>query len=80
MQFLASPVIGPLSDRYGRPPVLLLSAAGMAADHGLMALAPRLWWLAVGPLLAGVTFASFTAVNACVADTTPPEGRASPSV
>ena len=55
MQFLASPVIGSLSDQYGRRPVILISCAGLAADYVLMALAPNLWWLAVGRLIAGVT-------------------------
>lgn len=76
MQFVASPIIGSLSDRYGRRPVLLLSCAGMAADWVLMALAPNLWWLAVGRMLGGLTSSSFTAVYAYMADITPPEGRA----
>lgn len=76
MQFLASPVIGSLSDQYGRRPVILLSCAGLAADYVLMALAPNLWWLAVGRLIAGVTSSSFTTVFAYMADITPPEGRA----
>lgn len=76
MQFVASPVIGSLSDRYGRRPVLLLSCAGMAADWVLMALAPNLWWLAVGRILGGLTSSSFTATYAYMADITPPEGRA----
>ncbi|MFH5925614.1 TCR/Tet family MFS transporter [Roseomonas xinghualingensis] len=76
MQFLASPVIGSLSDRYGRRPVLLLSAAGLAADYVLMALAPDLWWLALGRILAGITSASFTTVYAYMADITAPEHRA----
>ncbi|MET0598083.1 MAG: TCR/Tet family MFS transporter [Mesorhizobium sp.] len=76
MQFLASPVIGSLSDRVGRRPVILLSTAGLAADYVLMALAPNLWWLALGRLVAGVTSSSFTTVYAYMADITPPEGRA----
>jgi DHA1 family tetracycline resistance protein-like MFS transporter len=76
MQFAASPVIGSLSDRYGRRPVILLSAAGLAADYVLMAIAPNLWWLALGRILAGVTSSSFTTVYAYMADITPPEGRA----
>jgi DHA1 family tetracycline resistance protein-like MFS transporter len=62
MQFVASPVIGSLSDQYGRRPVILLSCAGLAADYVLMALAPNLWWLAVGRIIAGVTSSSFTTV------------------
>lgn len=76
MQFVASPVIGSLSDKYGRRPVILLSAAGLAADYVLMAVAPNLWWLALGRIIAGITSSSFTTVNAYMADITPPEGRA----
>lgn len=76
MQFLASPVIGSLSDQYGRRPVILISCAGLAADYVLMALAPNLWWLAVGRLIAGVTSSSFTTIYAYMADITAPEQRA----
>jgi DHA1 family tetracycline resistance protein-like MFS transporter len=76
MQFVASPIIGSLSDRYGRRPVLLLSALGLSADYLLMALAPSLWWLALGRLIAGVTSSSFTTAFAYMADITPPEKRA----
>jgi DHA1 family tetracycline resistance protein-like MFS transporter len=76
MQFVASPVVGSLSDQHGRRPVILLSCLGLAADYVLMALAPNLWWLAVGRIIAGVTSSSFTTVFAYMADITPPEGRA----
>jgi MFS transporter, DHA1 family, tetracycline resistance protein len=76
MQFVASPIIGSLSDRYGRRPVILLSVAGMAADWILMALAPNLWWLAIGRMIGGVTSSSFTTVYAYMADITAPEERA----
>lgn len=76
MQFLVSPLIGALSDRFGRRPVVLLSTLGLAADWALMALAPNLWWLAVGRLLGGATSSSFTAVFAYMADITPPGERA----
>jgi DHA1 family tetracycline resistance protein-like MFS transporter len=76
MQFVASPIIGSLSDQYGRRPVILLSTAGLAADYVLMALAPSLWWLALGRIIAGITSSSFTTVFAYMADITPPEGRA----
>ncbi|KQW84099.1 TCR/Tet family MFS transporter [Brevundimonas sp. Root1279] len=76
MQFLASPVIGSLSDQYGRRPVILLSCAGLALDWMLMALAPNLWWLAVGRILGGLTSSSFTTVYAYMADITEPEKRA----
>ncbi|MFE9084025.1 TCR/Tet family MFS transporter [Brevundimonas sp. NPDC003935] len=76
MQFLASPVIGSLSDQYGRRPVILISCAGLAADYVLMALVPNLWWLAAGRLIAGVTSSSFTTIYAYMADITEPEKRA----
>lgn len=75
MQFVALPVIGFLSDRFWRRPVLLISAAGMAINYVLMALASNLWWLALGRVIAGVTSASFTTVYAYMADITPPEQR-----
>ncbi|MET0239369.1 MAG: TCR/Tet family MFS transporter [Sphingobium sp.] len=75
MQFLCSPVIGALSDRFGRRPVILVSTIGLSADWLLMALAPSLWWLAVGRMLGGVTSSSFTAVYAYMADITEPEDR-----
>ncbi|PWC39394.1 TCR/Tet family MFS transporter [Azospirillum sp. TSO35-2] len=76
MQFFSSPVIGSLSDRFGRRPVILLSALGLAADYVLMALAPSLWWLVVGRAVAGVTSSSFTTVFAYMADVTPADQRA----
>lgn len=76
MQFIASPVIGSLSDQYGRRPVILLSCAGLAADWALMAVAPNLWWLAVGRILGGLTSSSFTAIYAYMADITEPAQRA----
>jgi DHA1 family tetracycline resistance protein-like MFS transporter len=76
MQFLASPVLGALSDRFGRRPVILLSNLGLGLDYILMALAPSLWWLLIGRLLAGITAASITTANAYIADVTPPEKRA----
>ena len=76
MQFLCSPIIGSLSDRFGRRPVILISVAGLALDFLLMALAPNLWWLALGRILAGVTSSSFTSTFAYMADILPPENRA----
>ena len=76
MQFFASPVIGALSDRFGRRPVLLASMFGQAADYAVMALAPTVAWLVVGRILSGVTSASFATANAYIADVTPPEQRA----
>lgn len=75
MQFVFSPIIGSLSDRYGRRPVILISCAGLAADFALMALAPNLWWLAVGRILGGITSSSFTTVYAYMADVTPADQR-----
>lgn len=76
MQFLCSPVIGSLSDRFGRRPVILLSVGGLAADFVLMALAPDLWWLALGRMIGGITASNFTTTYAYMADITPPEQRA----
>lgn len=76
MQFFFSPLIGALSDRYGRRPVILISTVGLALDWLLMAMAPNLWWLAVGRILGGITSSSFTAVYAYMADITAPEHRA----
>ncbi|MDT9599414.1 TCR/Tet family MFS transporter [Sphingosinicella rhizophila] len=76
MQFIFSPVIGSLSDRFGRRPVILISAAGLAVDFALMALAPNLWWLAAARILGGITSSSFTTVFAYMADITEPEKRA----
>ncbi|AWK89570.1 TCR/Tet family MFS transporter [Azospirillum thermophilum] len=76
MQFFSSPVIGSLSDRFGRRPVILLSTIGLAADYVLMALAPSLAWLVAGRAIAGITSSSFTTVFAYMADVTPPEKRA----
>ncbi len=75
-QFVCSPIVGSLSDQYGRRPVILLSAVGLACDYVLMALAPNLWWLALGRIIAGVTSSSFTTAFAYMADITPPEQRA----
>jgi DHA1 family tetracycline resistance protein-like MFS transporter len=76
MQFLFSPVVGSLSDRFGRRPVVLLSNFGLSADYVLMALAPSLTWLFVGRLISGITSASISTAFAYIADTTAPEQRA----
>jgi DHA1 family tetracycline resistance protein-like MFS transporter len=76
MQFFFSPVLGSLSDRYGRRPVILLSNFGLGIDYVFMALAPTLGWLFVGRLISGITGASFTTAGAYIADVTPPEKRA----
>jgi len=76
MQFLFSPAVGALSDRFGRRPVILISNIGLGLDYILMALAPSLWWLFAGRVISGVTAASISAGYAYVADVTPPEQRA----
>jgi DHA1 family tetracycline resistance protein-like MFS transporter len=76
MQFVFAPIIGNLSDRYGRRPVLLGALLGFGIDYALMGFAPTLWWLVAGRLLAGVTGASWSAGYAYIADITPPEKRA----
>lgn len=76
MQFVCAPILGALSDRYGRRPVLLASLTGMGLDYLLLAFAPNLAWLFVGRVIAGATGASITVANAYLADVTPPENRA----
>ncbi|QNF32391.1 TCR/Tet family MFS transporter [Adhaeribacter swui] len=76
MQFLFSPVLGNLSDRYGRRPILLISLFGFALDYLFVAFAPTLAWLFVGRLIAGVTGASITTATAYIADISTPEKRA----
>ncbi|MFI4934849.1 MAG: TCR/Tet family MFS transporter [Caulobacterales bacterium] len=76
MQFIFSPIIGGLSDRFGRRPVLLASMFGLAADYMVMALAPTIGWLLVGRIISGITSSSFSTANAYIADITPPEERA----
>jgi MFS transporter, DHA1 family, tetracycline resistance protein len=76
MQFLFSPVLGALSDRFGRRPVVLISNVGLGLDYIVMALAPSLAWLFVGRVVSGITAASIATGFAYVADVTPPERRA----
>jgi MFS transporter, DHA1 family, tetracycline resistance protein len=76
MQFFFSPILGGLSDRFGRRPVVLLSNFGLAADYVLMALAPSLSWLFVGRVISGITSASISTAFAYIADVTAPEQRA----
>ncbi|MGN6352450.1 MAG: TCR/Tet family MFS transporter [Parafilimonas sp.] len=75
-QFLFSPVIGNLSDRYGRRPVLLSSLLGFGIDYIILALAPTFGWLFLGRVIAGITGASFTTGSAYIADVSTPETRA----
>lgn len=76
MQFLFAPILGGLSDRYGRRPVLLFSLACASLDYILCAMSPNLTWLFVGRVIAGITAASFTCASAYIADVSPPEKRA----
>ena len=75
MQFVCAPILGGLSDRYGRRPVILVSLACGALDYVLCAMAPTLVWLFVGRVVAGITSASFTAASAYIADVSAPEDR-----
>jgi DHA1 family tetracycline resistance protein-like MFS transporter len=76
MQFLFSPLVGNLSDKYGRRPVLLFSLLGFGIDYLFLAFAPTIGWLFVGRIIAGITGASFTTASAYIADVSEPEKRA----
>ncbi len=76
MQFLFAPVLGALSDRFGRRPIILISLFGLGIDFLIQGFAPNIWWLFVGRLLAGVMGASFTTANAYIADVSTDETRA----
>lgn len=75
MQFVFGPIIGNLSDRYGRRPVLLISLFVMAADYIVMALAGSIWLLLIGRIVGGITAATHSTASAFMADTLPPEKR-----
>lgn len=75
MQFVFAPVIGGLSDRFGRRPVLLLTLFALGIDYALMAWAPTLAWLFLGRIISGIMGATFTAANSCIADIVPPAER-----
>lgn len=74
--FIASPALGALSDSVGRRPVILVSLAALGVDYVILALAPNLWWLVAGRLIAGLLGATFTAASAYIADISLPEERA----
>lgn len=76
MQFIFSPVLGNLSDQYGRRPVLLISLFGFGVDYLVTAFAPTIEWLFAGRIIAGVMGASFTTASAYIADVSTPEKRA----
>jgi DHA1 family tetracycline resistance protein-like MFS transporter len=75
-QVISAPIMGTLSDRYGRRPVILISCVGLGIDYLIMATAPNLGWLFVGRVLAGVTSANMSTAGAYIADVTAPEKRA----
>lgn len=75
-QFICMPIVGGLSDRFGRRPIMLTSLAGLAVDFFLMALAPTILFLYIGRALSGIFGATFSTANAYVADVSPPEKRA----
>ncbi len=76
MQFVCAPILGNLSDRFGRRPVLLFSLLGFGIDYLFLAFAPTIWWLFVGRIIAGITGASFTTASAYIADISTPDKRA----
>jgi DHA1 family tetracycline resistance protein-like MFS transporter len=76
MQFICAPILGGLSDRFGRRPVLLLSLSGICVNYLLLAWAPSLAWLFVGRLIAGATATNAATATAYIADVTPPQKRA----
>lgn len=75
VQFFAAPLLGELSDRFGRRPVILISVFGIGCDYILLALAPNLWWLFAGRLIAGATSANVAAATAYIADISTKENR-----
>ena len=76
MQFLFSPVLGEISDKYGRRPVLLMALVGLSIDYLLHAWAPTIVWLFIGRFLAGITGASITVATAYIADISTKENKA----
>jgi len=76
MQFIFSPVLGSLSDRFGRRPVILASLFGSGIDYLVLAWAPTMGWLYLARIVSGITAANFSAASAYIADVTPPEKRA----
>jgi DHA1 family tetracycline resistance protein-like MFS transporter len=76
MQFVFSPVLGALSDRFGRRRVILISCTGLGLDYLFMAVAPSLWWLFAGRVVSGITSSTYGTAGAYIADVTPQEQRA----
>ena len=75
MQFFAAPILGELSDRFGRRPVILASVFGLGCDYVLLSFAPDLWWLFAGRLIAGATSANVAAATAYISDISSPDER-----
>lgn len=75
-QFIFAPIVGGLSDKYGRRPIILISLFGFAIDYLFLSIAPTILWLFVGRIFAGITGASFTTASAYIADISSPENRA----
>src|SRR6478609_1425981 len=75
-QFLLSPLIGNLSDKYGRRPIILFSLLGFSLDYLFLAFAPTITFLFIGRIIAGITGASITTATAYIADISTPENRA----
>ena len=76
MQFVSMPLVGAISDRFGRRPVILISCLGLGLDYFLMAWAPTLGWLLLGRVISGITASTFSTSFAYIADVAPPEKRA----
>ena len=76
MQFIFSPILGGLSDQYGRRPVIMFSLFGFAIDYLLLGFAPTIVWIFIGRIISGITGASFTTAGAYIADVSPPEKKA----
>ncbi len=75
-QFIFSPVVGNLSDKYGRRPIILISLFGFTIDYIFLALSPNIYWLFIGRIIAGITGASITTASAYIADISTNEDRA----
>ena len=75
-QFVFAPIVGGLSDKYGRRPIILISLFGFAIDYLFLSIAPTILWLFVGRIVAGITGASITTASAYIADVSTPENRA----
>lgn len=75
-QFIFAPLVGNLSDKYGRRPIILISLLGFAIDYVFLALSPNIIWLFIGRVIAGMTGASITTASAYIADISTEENRA----